>query len=74
MATIELYKSKVNAMDGMLHQAKVAVNSYNIDLNALKTKVLGINSSVCNSTISSISTASKTQAEQILALEKTQRK
>lgn len=74
MATIELYKSKVNAMDGMLHQAKVAVNSYNIDLNALKTKVLGINSSVCNSTISSISTASKTQAEQISALEKTQRK
>lgn len=49
MATIELYKSKINNMSNYINQAKSAVGDFCVDLSALKSKVLGINSSVCDS-------------------------
>lgn len=61
MATIELYKSKINNMSNYINQAKSAVGDFCVDLSALKSKVLGINSSVCDSVVTSISTSSQTQ-------------
>ena len=61
MATIELYKSKINNMSNHINQAKSAVGDFCVDLSALKSKVLGINSSVCDSVVTSISTSSQTQ-------------
>ena len=73
MATIELYKSKINNMSNYINQAKSAVGDFCVDLSALKSKVLGINSSVCDSVVTSISTSSQTQEQQIAGLEATQR-
>ena len=66
MATIELYKSKINNMSNYINQAKSAVGDFCVDLSALKSKVLGINSSVCDSVVTSISTSS----QQVLKLHK----
>ena len=46
MATIELYKDKINSMSNYIEQAKNAVSDFCVDLSALKSKILGINSSV----------------------------
>ena len=73
MATIELYKDKINSMSNYIEQAKSAVSDFCTDLSALKKKVLGINSSVCDGIISKISTSSQTQEQQIAGLEATQR-
>ena len=73
MATIELYKDKINSMSNYIEQAKSAVSDFCVDLSALKTKILGINSSVCDGIISKISTSSQTQEQQIAGLEATQR-
>ena len=73
MASIELYKSKINSMSNYIAQAKSAVSDFCVDLSALKKKVLGINSSVCDSIVTSISSSSKTQEEQIAGLEATQK-
>ena len=73
MATIELYKDKINSMSNYIEQAKSAVSDFCVDLSALKKKVLGINSSVCDGIISKISTSSQTQEQQIAGLEATQK-
>ena len=73
MATIELYKDKINSMSNYIEQAKSAVSDFCTDLSALKKKVLGINSSVCDGIISKISTSSQTQEQQIAGLEATQK-
>ena len=73
MATIELYKDKINSMSNYIEQAKSAVSDFCVDLSALKTKILGINSSVCDGIISKISTSSQTQEQQIAGLEATQK-
>ena len=73
MATIELYKDKINSMSNYIQQAKNAVNDFCVDLSALKSKILGINSSVCDSAVSSISSSSQTQEQQIAGLEATQK-
>ena len=44
-----------------------------VDLSALKSKILGINSSVCDNVVSSISSSSQTQEQQIAGLEATQK-
>ena len=44
MATIELYKDKINNMSNYIEQQKSAVNDFCTDLSALKSKILGINS------------------------------
>lgn len=73
MATIELYKSKINNMSNYIEQAKYAVGDFCVDLSALKSKILGINSNVCDDVVTSISTSSQTQEQQIAGLEATQR-
>jgi hypothetical protein len=73
MATIELYKDKINSMSNYIQQAKNAVNDFCVDLSALKSKILGINSSVCDNVVSSISSSSQTQEQQIEGLEATQK-
>ncbi len=73
MSTIELYKDKINSMSNYIEQAKTAVSDYCTDLSALKSKILGINSSVCDSIVSKISSSSQTQEQQIVGLEATQR-
>ena len=73
MATIELYKDKINSMSNYIQQAKNAVNDFCVDLSALKSKILGINSNVCDNVVSSISSSSQTQEQQIAGLEATQK-
>ena len=73
MATIELYKDKINSMSNYIEQAKNAVSDSCVDLSALKSKILGINSSVCDNVVSSISSSSQTQEQQIAGLEATQK-
>ena len=73
MAAIELYKNKINNMSNYMEQAKSAVSGYCVDLSALKSKILTINSSVCDCAVSKISTSSQTQEQQIAGLEATQR-
>ncbi len=73
MATIELYKDKINSMSNYIQQAKNAVSDFCVDLSALKSKILGINSSVCDNVVSSISSSSQTQEQQIEGLEATQK-
>ena len=73
MATIELYKNKINSMSNYIEQAKNAVSDFCVDLSALKSKILGINSSVCDNVVSSISSSSQTQEQQIAGLEATQK-
>lgn len=38
MATIELYKSKINNMSNYINQAKSAVGDFCVDLSALKNR------------------------------------
>ena len=38
MASIELYKSKINSMSSYIAQAKSAVSDFGADLSALKKK------------------------------------
>ena len=73
METIELYKDKINSMSNYIEQAKNAVSDFCVDLSALKSKILGINSSVCDNVVSSISSSSQTQEQQIAGLEATQK-
>lgn len=73
MSTIELYKDKINSMSNYIEQAKSAVSDFCVDLSALKSKILGINSSVCDNVVSSISSSSQTQEQQIAGLEATQK-
>ena len=73
MSTIELYKDKINSMSNYIEQAKTAVSDFCVDLSALKSKILGINSSVCDSVVSKISSSSQTQEQQIAGLEATRK-
>ena len=70
MATIELYKSKINNMSNYINQAKSAVGDFCVDLSALKSKVLGINSSVCDSVVSRPHLRHKSSRLQVLKLHK----
>lgn len=48
MATITLYAGKVNQMSSLINHAKKAVKEYKSDLRSLKSKVLKIDSGICN--------------------------
>ncbi len=71
MATIALYASKINTMPGLIQDVKKSVTDYQSELSALKKKSLQINKSVCNldDIISSISTSTQTQEQEITSLE-----
>lgn len=72
MATITLYAGKVNQMSSLINDAKKAVKEYKFDLKSLKSKVLKIDSSICNvdDVISSIKSSTQTQEDKIDALDK----
>ncbi len=71
MATIALYASKINNMPRLIQDVKKFVTDYQFELSALKKKSLQINKSVCNldDVLSSISTSTQTQEQEITSLE-----
>jgi exonuclease VII small subunit len=74
MATIALYKSKLNQMPSLISTAKTSVSSYNSELFSLKTKVSSLNSGVCNldEAIQSIQASTQTQEQKITSLQNLQ--
>ena len=73
MARIELYKNKINNMSNIIDNVRAEVSGYALALTGLYSKFLAINSSVVDNVISSLSTATKIQEEQISGLNATQR-
>ena len=73
MAKIELYKNKINNMSNIIDNVRAEVSGYALALTGLYSKFLAINSSVVDNVISSLSTATKIQEEQISGLNATQR-
>lgn len=48
MATIELYKDKINNMSNYIQQAKNAVSDFCVDLSALKSRACSHKNSIKN--------------------------
>ena len=71
MATITLSANKINMMPLLIIDANNAVKSYKSELQTLKSKLLAIDSSVCNvdDVISSIKASTQTQENKIDALD-----
>lgn len=71
MATIALYKGKINQMPGLIRSAKNAVSGLDTQLDTLKRKCQKVNAAICNidDVISTISASTRTQEEKIEALE-----
>ena len=71
MATISLYKNKINDMPRLIDEVKKSVTNYKSELSNLKNKALEVNKSICDldEVISVISTSTKTQEDKIEALE-----
>ena len=67
MATITLSANKINMMPLLIIDANNAVKSYKSELQTLKSKLLAIDSSVCNvdDVISSIKASTQTQENKI---------
>ena len=72
MSTITLSANKINMMPLLIIGASNAVKSYKSELQTLKSKLLAIDSSVCNvdDVISSIKASTQTQEDKIDALDK----
>jgi len=71
VATIALYANKIKQMPSLITGVKKSVSGYKSELSSLRTKILKINSSVCNleDVISSIQSSSQTQEQKITSLE-----
>ena len=71
MSTITLSATKINMMPLLIIDASNAVKSYKSELQTLKSKLLAIDSSVCNvdDVISSIKASTQTQKNKINALD-----
>ena len=71
MSTITLSANKINMMPLLIIDASNAVKSYKSELQTLKSKLLAIDSSVCNvdDVISSIKASTQTQKNKINALD-----
>ena len=71
MSTITLSANKINMMPLLIIDASNAVKSYKSELQTLKSKLLAIDSSVCNvdDVISSIKASTQTQENKIDALD-----
>ena len=69
--TITLSANKINMMPLLIIDASNAVKSYKSELQTLKSKLLAIDSSVCNvdDVISSIKASTQTQKNKINALD-----
>lgn len=65
MATIVLYKDKLNGVGGLINNIVTSSNNLNSQLGALKTTLQGVNSSTCNlqETVNNISSSTKTEGE-----------
>lgn len=75
MATISLYKSKINNMPGLIKDVKKSVTDFKSELANLKNKSLQVNKSICNldDVISNISTSTQTQEQKVATLESFQK-
>ena len=72
MATIALYKSKVNGVGGLIDDIIKSSNNLDTQLGTLKNTLQGVDSSTCNlqDTIDSISSSSKSENEKVADLKK----
>ena len=72
MATITLYKDKVNGVGSLLADIIKSSNNLNAQLGTLKNTLQGIDSSTCNlqDTVDSISSSSKSESDKVEDLKK----
>lgn len=72
MATISLYKDKLNGVGGLLDRIVKSVNNLDTQLDTLKDTLQGVNSSTCNleDTVNSISSSSKSEKQKVEDLKK----
>lgn len=76
MATIVLYKDKLNSVGGFINNVVTSSNNLNAQLGSLKTTLQGVSSSTCNlrETVDNISSSTKTEKEKINDLKKLNKK
>lgn len=76
MATIVLYKDKLNSVGGLINNIVTSSNNLNSQLAALKTTLQGVNSNTCNlqETVNNISSSTKTEGEKIKDLKRLNKK
>ena len=67
MATITLYKDKINGVGSLLDDIIKSSNNLNTQLGTLKNTLQGVNSSTCNlqDTVDSISSSSKSEKDKV---------
>ena len=72
MATITLYKDKLNGVGGLIDNIIKSSNSLDTQLGTLKSTLQGVSSSTYNlqDTVNSISSSSKTEKEKVSDLKK----
>ena len=72
MATITLYKEKVNGVGGLIDNLIKSSSNLNVQLGTLKNTLQGVDSSTCNlqDTVDSISSSSKSEKSKIEDLKK----
>lgn len=76
MATIALYKDKLNGVSGYINNVLSSANSLNIQLNSLKTTLQGVSSNAYDlqETVNNISSSTKTEKEKIRDLKNLNKK
>ena len=72
MATITLYKDKINGVGSLLDDIIKSVNNLDVQLETLKNTIQGVDSSTCDlqDTVNSISSSSKSEKEKVADLKK----
>ena len=67
MATITLYKDKINGVGSLLDDIIKSSNNLNAQLGTLKSTLQGVDSSTCNlqDTVDSISSSSKSESDKV---------
>ena len=67
MATITLYKDKINGVGGLIDDIIKSSNNLNVQVGTLKNTLQGVDSSTCNlqDTIDSISSSSKSESDKV---------
>ena len=72
MATITLYKDKVNGVGSLLDDIIKSSNNLNVQLGTIKNTLQGVNSSTCNlqDAVDSISSSSKSESDKVEDLKK----
>ena len=67
MATITLYKDKVNGVGSLLDDIIKSSNNLSVQLGTLKNTLQGVDSSTCNlqDTVDSISSSSKSEDDKV---------